>query len=249
MQAAQQRAQTEPRFAKWLKNNLKPHRVEGHHAVYVSLKSPGEAPGDATTAQLNLIADLMDKYNQGQCVATYNQNVLFQDIRSEDLTELYDTLNDAQLATPNIDSIADQICCPGLDFCNLASASSIPIAKTLSERFDDSNELDDIGTLHLNMSGCVNACGHHHTGHIGILGVDRRGTECYQVKVGGHPGTDEETPAAIGEIVGPSVTADELVPLIDRILDVYRTEREGTESFIETYKRIGVNPFKEASRG
>ena len=174
---------------------------------------------------------------------------LFQDIRSEDLVALYETLHEAELATPNIDSIADQICCPGLDFCNLASASSIPIAKTLSERFSNHEELDDIGTLHLNMSGCVNACGHHHTGHIGILGVDRRGTECYQVKVGGHPGTDDNTPAAIGEIVGPSVTADELVPLIDRILDVYRKERVGEETFIETYKRIGVSPFKEASRG
>ena len=249
MDAVTERAATDPLFKKWLKNNTKAHKVDGHQAVYVSLKAPGKPPGDATTQQLLHIADLMDKYNQGQCVATYNQNLMFQDIRSENLCELFDALNEFGLATPNIDSITDQICCPGLDFCNLASASSIPIAERLSAHFSDPEELEDIGILHVNMSGCVNACGHHHTGHIGILGIDKRGTECYQVKVGGHPGSNEFTPAAIGEIVGPAVTADELIPLIERLLDVYKTNRGEGESFIQTYKRIGVAPFKEVARG
>lgn len=243
------RSSEDPRFQKWMRNNVKPHKAEGYHAVFISLKAPGQAPGDATTEQLTLIAELMDTYNQGQCVATYNQNVVLQDIRSEDVPAVYDALQSLHMATPNIDSIADQICCPGLDFCNLASASSIPLAKIISERFSNPEELEDLGLIHLNMSGCVNACGHHHTGHIGILGVDRRGTECYQVKIGGHPGTDASAPAAIGEVVGPAVTTDELLPLLETILSVYKENRLEGEAFIKTYQRIGANPFKEAARG
>ena len=248
-EAIQARASEDPTFAHWLRANVKEHRSPGHRVVFLSLKAPGEAPGDVTDQQLKVIADLMDRYNHGNCVATYNQNLLFQDVRDADLLALHGELEALNLTTPNIDSIADQICCPGLDFCNLASASSIPLAKDLSERFSDPDELKDIGTLHVNMSGCVNACGHHHTGHIGILGVERAGEEAYQIKVGGHPGTDASLPAAIGELVGPSVTAEEVVPLIDRLLDIYKRERETGETFVETCRRIGVEPFKEAARG
>ena len=246
-QVQQSMAQS-PEFARWIRNNVKQHKVDGYHAVYVSLKAKGQPPGDATSDQLRTIADLMDRYNESRCVATYNQNLLFQNVRTEDLVALYSELEKAELATPNIDGITDQICCPGLDFCNLASASSIPIAKQITERFQDPAEVEDIGQLHLNMSGCVNACGHHHTGHIGILGVDRRGTECYQVKIGGHPGSNDELPAAIGEIVGPSVTADELIPLLDRILNVYKTLRNPGETFLAAVQRLGMDPFKEVAR-
>ena len=239
----------DPVFAHWFRANVRDHKVGGHRVVFLSLKAPGEAPGDATAEQMEAIADLMDRYNRGQCAATYNQNLLFQNVQDEDVISLYEALRGLNLTTANIDSIADQICCPGLDFCNLASASSIPLAKQISERYQDPDELKEIGTLHVNMSGCVNACGHHHTGHIGILGVDRAGEEAYQIKVGGHPGTDASMPAAIGEIVGPSVTADEVIPLMDRLLDVYRRERLEGESFVETCRRVGVAPFKEAARG
>jgi sulfite reductase (NADPH) hemoprotein beta-component len=247
-EALRVRAAEDATFAHWIRANVKEHRSPGHRVIFLSLKAPGEPPGDATDQQLYAIADLMDRYNQGCCVATYNQNLLFQDVRAQDVLSLYDALQPLQLTTPNIDSIADQICCPGLDFCNLASTASIPLAKDISERFSDPDELEDLGTLHVNMSGCVNACGHHHTGHIGILGVERAGAEAYQIKVGGHPGTDAAMPAAIGEIVGPSVTAEEVIPLIERLLDCYKRERTEGETFVETCRRIGVEPFKEAAR-
>ncbi|MCB9729906.1 MAG: nitrite/sulfite reductase, partial [Deltaproteobacteria bacterium] len=241
------RRATDPAFDRWMRWNVKPHKVPGYNVVYASLKKRGRPPGDAATEQLYGLADLMDRFNQGRAVATYNQNVCLQDIPNGALEELYSALVALDLAEPNIDTVADLICCPGLDYCSLANASSIPIAKLVTERFQDLDELYDLGRIHINMSGCINACGHHHTGHIGILGINKRGEEYYQISVGGHAGTNERLPARIGEILGPAVPTDEVVDIMDRLLETYASERRGTETFIETVIRTGTQPFKEAA--
>ncbi len=243
----QGRAASDAHFAAWLKWNVKPHKVPGYHIVYASLKSPRRPPGDVMTHQFYALADLADRYSQGLLQATYNQNVLFRDIRSQDLEALYEALGELDFATPNIDTITDLICCPGLDFCSLANAESIGIADRIIERFEDLDELYELGKIHINLSGCINACGHHHSGHIGVLGIDKRGRDFYQVSVGGHAGTNEALPARVGDILGPAVPPDDIVELIERVLECYASERRGTETFIETVARVGVEPFRHAA--
>jgi sulfite reductase (NADPH) hemoprotein beta-component len=239
------RQDSDPQFARWLRTNVMEHKTAGHHIVYLSLKAPGCPPGDVTTAQLLAIADMMDQFSHGRATATYNQNLTLPHVRTRDLEAVYDALIAQELASANINTIADSICCPGIDYCNLGTARSIPVAQKISARFDDPAELEDIGKLHLNMSGCVNACGHHHTGHIGILGVDKAGVGHYQIAIGGHPGSGEDMPAAVGEIIGPAVPEDQVIPVLDRLIDHYRETRTDGETFLDTVRRVGAASFRE----
>jgi sulfite reductase (NADPH) hemoprotein beta-component len=228
-------------FRNWYQRNTKRHKIAGYRAVIVSLKSPTRPPGDITDAELDRVAELADRYSFGLVRSTHDQNLLFADVRQRDLFEVWEALKEIDLATSNIGTLTDMICCPGLDFCALANATSIPIAKQINERFDDLDYLYDLGDIELKMSGCMNACGHHHVGHIGILGVDKGGEEWYQISVGGSAsGLD----AALGQVIGPSVPHAEVAEIIDRILSVYLAEREEGERFIDTFRRIGIKPFK-----
>lgn len=241
-----ERAATDRPFARWLERNVKPHKVPGYNAVYASLKRQGVPTGDLFAAEFDAVADLMDRFNQGYISATYEQNLLFQYIRNEDLGALYDGLAAVGLATPNIGTIQDIICCPGLDFCSLANASSIPVSKALIERFADLDEAYELGPLEIKMSGCINACGHHHVGHIGLLGIDKQGEEYYQIQLGGSPGTDDGDPASLGAVLGPAVAQDDVVTAVDRIVDCFVEQRDGTETFLQVVRRVGLQPFKEA---
>jgi sulfite reductase (NADPH) hemoprotein beta-component len=228
-------------FRRWYQHNTQRHKVPGYRVVFVSLKSPERPPGDITHAELDQVADLADRYSMGLVRATHNQNLLLADVRQRDLFAVWQALQALDLATPNIGTLTDMICCPGLDFCSLANATSIPIAKQINERFDDIDHLYDLGEIELKMSGCMNACGHHSVGHIGILGVDKGGEEWYQITLGGSAsGTD----AAIGQVIGPSVAHAEVADTIERILDVYLAERVEAERFIDTFRRLGISPFK-----
>jgi sulfite reductase (NADPH) hemoprotein beta-component len=228
-------------FRNWYQRNTKRHKVAGYRAVLVSLKSPTRPPGDITDAELDRVAELADRYSFGLVRSTHDQNLLFADVRQRDLFEVWKALKEIDLATPNIGTLTDMICCPGLDFCSLANATSIPIAKQINERFDDLDYLYDLGDIELKMSGCMNACGHHHVGHIGILGVDKGGEEWYQITVGGSASGQD---AALGQVIGPSVPHVEVAETIDRILSVYLAERDEGERFIDTFRRIGIKPFK-----
>jgi sulfite reductase (NADPH) hemoprotein beta-component len=228
-------------FRAWYQRNTKKHKVAGYRAVFVSLKSPSRPPGDITDVELDRIADLAEQYSLGLVRATHDQNLLFADVRQRDAFDLWQALKAIDLATPNIGVLTDMICCPGLDLCSLANASTIPIAKQINERFDDLDYLYDLGDIELKMSGCMNACGHHHVGHIGILGVDKNGEEWYQITLGGSAsGLD----AALGQVIGPSVPHAEVAATLERILNVYLAEREDGERFIDTFRRIGIKPFK-----
>jgi sulfite reductase (NADPH) hemoprotein beta-component len=246
-EAADLRAAVDPVFARWLATNLIRHRWPGYHIVQLSLKHTGRAPGDATTDQLYAVSDLMDRFSEGFCASTYQQNLALQYVRSEDLPALYDALLASGLGTANIGTIQDIICCPGMDYCSLANAHSIPIAKAIHERFIDLDEAYDLGPVHIKMSGCINACGHHHVGHIGILGIDKKGVDHYQIAIGGHPGTGPTDPARVGKILGQAVAKERVVDVIERVLEVYREKREGTETFSQTVERLGVSPFQEAA--
>jgi sulfite reductase (NADPH) hemoprotein beta-component len=215
--------------------------VTGYRAVFVSLKSPTRPPGDITATELDRVADLADKYSFGLVRSTHDQNLLFADVRQQDLYELWQQLKLVDLATPNIGTLTDMICCPGLDFCALANAGSISIATQINERFDDLDYLYDLGDIELKMSGCMNACGHHHIGHIGILGVDKNGEEWYQISLGGQA---HGAKAALGTVIGPSIAKDQVGEVIERILNVYLAEREEGERFIDTFRRVGMSPFK-----
>ena len=228
-------------FRAWYRYNTTAHKVAGYRAVYVSLKKPGVAPGDATDAQMELLADLADQYSFGEIRVTHTQNLLFADVEQDKTLKLWQILDTAGLATPNIGTLTDMICCPGLDFCSLANAGSIDVARLINERFDDYDYLYDLGELEVKMSGCMNACGHHHVGHIGILGVDKSGEEWYQITIGGAAGAD----AALGEVIGPSVAKAEVPETIARLLDVYVEQRLPEERFLDTVRRLGVRPFKE----
>jgi sulfite reductase (NADPH) hemoprotein beta-component len=228
-------------FRNWYQRNTKRHKVAGYRAVLVSLKSPTRPPGDITDAELDRVAELADQYSFGLVRSTHDQNLLFADVRQRDLFEVWKSLKQIDLATPNIGTLTDMICCPGLDFCSLANATSIPIAKQINERFDDFDYLYDLGDIELKMSGCMNACGHHHVGHIGILGVDKGGEEWYQITIGGSASGQD---AALGQVIGPSVPHAEVAETIDRILSVYLAERDEGERFIDTFRRIGIKPFK-----
>ncbi len=228
-------------FANWLKRNVKPHKVSGYAAVVLSLKKTGVPPGDATAEQMDFVADLADRYSFGELRVTHEQNLVLSDVKQSDLIKLWEEIKAQGLATPNIGLLTDIICCPGGDFCALANAKSIPIAQDIAERFDNLDFQHDIGEIELNISGCINSCGHHHVGHIGILGVDKDGSEWYQVSIGGAQGNQ----SSIGKIIGPSFSAHQMPEVIDRILQVYLRERNEDERFIDTARRIGVTPFKE----
>lgn len=234
------RRAAEPDFARWTERNVKPHKAAGHHSVYVSLKHPNSPPGDATGAQMNHIADLAQRYSHDEIRVTHDQNLVLPHLRRADLYPLWRALQEQDLAAPNIGLLTDMICCPGLDFCSLANAGSIDVARQINERFDQLDYLHDVGDLQIKMSGCMNACGHHHVGHIGILGVDKKGEEFYQFTLGGSAGNQ----ARLGDRLGPAIAKQDVADAIDRILQVYLEEREGEERFLDTCLRIGVEPFK-----
>lgn len=228
-------------FQAWYRYNTAAHKVAGYRAVYISLKKPEVAPGDATDTQLDLVADLADRYSFGEARVTHTQNLLLADVEQDKAFELWEALDGAGLATPNIGTLTDMICCPGLDFCSLANAGSIDVARLINERFDDYDYLYDLGELDLKMSGCMNACGHHHVGHIGILGVDKSGEEWYQITIGGDAGAE----ASLGTVIGPSVAKEDVPETIARLLAVYVERRRPDERFVDTVRRLGVKPFKE----
>ncbi len=231
----------EPAFADWVKSNVTAHRVPGYAIVNVSLKPIGKAPGDATSDQMDAVADIAEKYAFSEIRVAHEQNLCLAHVRKKDLYAVWQALSAADLATANVGLITDQIACPGLDYCNLANARSISVAERISERFADLKLQHEIGRLHINTSGCINACGHHHVGHIGILGVDKKGVEYYQVTLGG---AADET-AAVGDIVGPAFTEVEIVDAVDTIVKTYLDIRKDGEIFLDTYRRVGVQPIKE----
>ncbi len=230
-----------PGFARWRQRNVVANKKPGYAAVTLSLKSTGVAPGDVTDKQLDAIADLADRYSFGEVRNSHEQNMILADVEQAKLFELWHELRELGLATPNIGLLTDIICCPGGDFCSLANAKSIPIAESIQRRFDNLDYLFDLGNIDLNISGCMNACGHHHVGHIGILGVDKKGAEFYQVSLGGSSGRD----ASLGQILGPSFAQDSMPDVIEKIINVYVEQRTEDEQFIDTYRRIGIDPFKE----
>ena len=227
-------------FNLWVQRNVKAHKAPGYRAVYLSLKHPGIAPGDATAEQMNFIAAMADKFSHSEIRVTHDQNLILPHVRQANLYPLWNALIKARLATPNIGLLTDMICCPGLDFCNLANAGSIDIAKQINDRFAELDYLHDIGDFQIKMSGCMNACGHHHVGNIGILGVDKKGKEFYQLTLGGAAGNH----ARLGDRLGPAIAKDDVAHTIDKILQVYLDQREGGELFQETYLRVGMEPFK-----
>ncbi|MGO9424067.1 MAG: nitrite/sulfite reductase [Steroidobacteraceae bacterium] len=228
-------------FRAWYRYNTGGHKMSGYRVVYVSLKKAGAAPGDATDAQMELIADLADDYGFGEVRVTHTQNLLLADVEQEKTFELWRMLDAAGLATANIGTLTDIICCPGLDFCSLANAGSIDVARLINERFDDYDYIYDLGELDVKMSGCMNACGHHHVGNIGILGVDKGGEEWYQITIGGAAGAD----ASLGTVIGPSVAKADVPEALARLLAVYVEQRYPDERFLDTVRRLGVKPFKE----
>ncbi|MEC7476055.1 MAG: nitrite/sulfite reductase [Pseudomonadota bacterium] len=228
-------------FNHWVKTNLVPHKTLGYGIVNISLKPIGGIPGDATDAQMDVIADLAERYAADEVRVTHEQNLVLPHVKLDDLKDVYDILCAHNLATPNIGLISDSIACPGLDYCNLANARSIPLAQEISTHFADLDKQYDIGELKIKISGCINACGHHHVGHIGILGVDKKGTEFYQISLGGS--ADEQ--ASLGDITGQAFTEDKVVGAIDTIVETYLSLREPEECFLDTYKRVGMAPFKE----
>ena len=229
-----------PAFAAWVKRCTHAHKVNGYRAVTLSLKKHGEAPGDATTEQMHAVADLADQYSFGELRVTHDQNLVLADVKLSDLFALWETARANELATPNIGLLTDMICCPGGDFCSLANAKSIPIAKAIQMQFDDLDYLHDIGDIEINISGCMNACGHHHVGHIGILGVDKDEEEFYQVSIGGKKGND----ASLGKVIGRAFAGEEMPDVIQKLIEVYVKERTDEEQFIDTVRRIGADPFK-----
>jgi sulfite reductase (NADPH) hemoprotein beta-component len=228
-------------FSRWADRNVKPHKRKGYAVVTLSLKKTGTPPGDVTAAQLEAIADLAERYSFGEVRVTHEQNLVLADVLQTELHGLWVHLKELGFATPNIGLLTDIVCCPGGDFCSLANAKSIPIAEAIQRRFDDLDYLYDLGDLELNMSGCMNACGHHHVGNIGILGVDKNGEEWYQVSIGGAQGNE----ASLGKVIGPSFAAPDVPDVIVRLVDVYVENRHEDERFIETVRRIGIVPFKE----
>ena len=235
----------EPAFARWVARNTREHKVAGYRIVTLSLKATGVPPGDATADQLDAVADWADAYSFGELRASHEQNLILADVRETDLLALWEKARAAGFATPNIGLLSDIICCPGGDFCSLANAKSIPIAAAVQKRFDDLDYQHDIGELDLNMSGCMNACGHHHIGHIGILGVDKQGSEWYQVSIGGSQGEH----ASLGKVIGPSFAQAAMPDVIEKIISVYLAQRHADERFIDTARRIGIDPFKEKVYG
>jgi len=232
-----------PEFQAWYRYNTREHKVPGYRAVFVSLKRHGENPGDVTSDQMEAIAGLADRFSFGLIRVTHSQNLLLGDVRQDDLPVVWQELNALGLAMPNIGTLTDMIACPGLDFCSLANAGTLGVVKQIQQRFDDLDYLYDLGNIEIKMSGCMNACGHHHVGHIGILGVDKHGEEWYQITLGGSVNGF----SALGEVIGPSVAKDDVAATIERIVDVYRAHRFDGEEFIQTLRRVGIQPFKESA--
>jgi sulfite reductase (NADPH) hemoprotein beta-component len=228
-------------FTSWHEHNVKPHKQPGYAIVTVALKETGVAPGDATDSQLEYLADLADEFSFGEIRISHQQNVVLADVAQEQLYSLWQKLDTQSLASPNLGLLTDMICCPGGDFCALANAKSIPIAESIQRKFNDFAELKDIGEVNINISGCMNACGHHHVGNIGILGVDKKGEEFYQVSLGG----SSRNEASLGRVLGPSFAQEDIPEVIRKIVEVYKSNRSDGEKFLDTYKRIGIEPFKE----
>jgi len=241
----------EPAFAAWTMRNVHPHKAPGYAAVTLSLKKTGVPPGDATADQMDAVADLADRYSQGELRISHEQNLILADVRQSQLHALWSEAKALGLATPNIGLLTNIIACPGGDFCSLANAKSIPVAQAIQERFDELDYVHDIGELDLNISGCMNSCGHHHVGHIGILGVDKNGEEWYQISIGGNQGlTRPGAPAALGKVIGPSFARAEIPDVIERLIGVYLEQREVEEErFIDVVWRVGIEPFKERVYG
>ncbi|MBI2277739.1 MAG: nitrite/sulfite reductase [Dechloromonas sp.] len=235
-----QHQQDNKAFARWLERNTHPHKAPGYRAVTLSLKQHGVAPGDISADQMEIVADLADHFSFGELRISHEQNIILADVREAHLYTLWLTAKGAGLATPNIGLLTGIICCPGGDFCDLANAKSIPIANAIQARFDDLDYLFDIGEIDLNISGCMNACGHHHVGHIGVLGVDKNEAEFYQVTLGGRQGND----ARLGKVIGPSFSAEEMPDVVEKIIKVYLDNRHADERFLDTFDRIGIDPFK-----
>ncbi|HRE34020.1 nitrite/sulfite reductase [Sphingopyxis terrae] len=236
---------SDPDFAVWVDQNVAAHKVPGHAIVNISLKPVGGIPGDASSAQIDLMADLAEAYSHDELRVTHAQNIVLPHVRKADLYAIWQKLDAAGLATPNLDLISDIIACPGLDYCSLANARSIPVAQKIAARFSDLGRQKELGELKLKISGCINACGHHHAGHIGILGVDRKGTENYQLLLGGSGAED----VSLGTITGPGFDEDGIVDAIERVTDKYLAERDEGERFVDTFRRVGMAPFKEAIYG
>ncbi len=236
---------SDPDFAVWVDQNTTPHKQPGYKAVVISLKPAGGIPGDATADQIRLMADLAEAYSLDELRVTHTQNIVLPHVKQSDLYALWQKLDEAGLAAANLDLIGDIIACPGLDYCSLANARSIPLAQKISARFAEPERQRDLGELKLKISGCINACGHHHAGNIGILGVDRKGTENYQLLLGGSEAAD----TSLAQIVGPGFSEDGIVDAIETVTEVYRAQRTEGERFLDTYRRIGMAPFKEAIYG
>lgn len=235
----------EPAFDAWYKANIVEHRTTGYAIVNLSLKSPGIAPGDLTADQMDRVADLADRFSLGELRVSHRQNLVFTDVRQKDLYELWTELTGLSLATPNIGTLTDIVACPGLDFCSLANARAIPVAQDISKHFSNAATLQDIGELTINISGCMNACGHHHVGHIGILGVEKNGQEFYQLTLGGSSAED----AALGNRLGRGISAAEVPAAIEALVTRYKNLRSDDERFLDTYRRVGIDPFREAVYG
>ena len=228
-------------FSHWLARNVAPHKKSGYRIVNICLKETGVAPGDVTDNQMEFVADLADKYSFGEVRVTHEQNLVLADVRHADLFEVYKACQKESLATPYLGLINDMVCCPGGDFCSLANAKSIPIAESIQRRFEDFDRQMEIGDITLNISGCMNACGHHHVGNIGVLGVDKKGEEFYQITLGGS--ADRQT--ALGKVLGPSFAQEDMPDVIEKIVEVFLENRTNGENFLSTYNRIGIEPYKE----
>ncbi len=232
----------DPAFARFARNNVKAHKKSGYAIVEISLKAPGQTPGDASADQMDVVADLAERYGLDDIRVTHEQNLVLPHVKLDDLPTVFAALQAAGLATPNIGLISDIIACPGLDYCALANARAIPIAQSIARRFEDQDRAELVGELKIKISGCINACGHHHVGNIGILGVDKKGEEFYQLSLGGSGQED----ASIGKILGPGVTAEQVPDAIEALVDTYLAVRQGEERFLDTVRRVGFAPFKEA---
>ncbi|MFT7772329.1 nitrite/sulfite reductase [Roseateles sp.] len=238
---------SDPAFARWLQRNVHGHRVSGYRAVTLSLKRVGIAPGDTSADVMDTAAALAEQFSHGELRVSHRQNLVLPWVREADLPELFQAARAAGFATPNAGLLTDQIACPGGDFCALANARSLPLAAEIAERYQDIDELEDLGELDLHISGCINSCGHHHSGHIGILGVDKDGTEWYQLTLGGSDGSTLSGRTVAGKVIGPSFAADEIADAIDAVIDTFKRERWAGEHFIDTVKRLGLDPFKTAA--
>ncbi|MDQ7975437.1 MAG: nitrite/sulfite reductase, partial [Rhodocyclaceae bacterium] len=247
--ALREQAADDVQFARWLQRNVAPHKNPALRAVTLSFKRLGQAPGDANADQLDTVAALADRFSAGEVRVTHDQNVLLPWVHAEDLHALWLAARAAGFASANVHLLTDMIACPGGDFCALANARSIPVAEAITERYQDLDELDDLGEIDLHISGCINSCGHHHSGHIGILGVDKDGKEWYQVTLAGSDGSDLSGPAQAGKVVGPSFSAAEVPDVIEAVLNTYRDTRNAGETFIDTLRRVGHDPFKAAANG